>query len=157
MLIRSQNKYSLIDVTDKRLEIAENNSKWYIIVREMAPDSNKLALFLGCYPTEEKALQVLNDIEIAWSKWTPSSPAYHMPDENGVIDISDVEKAEAMQKYTAQTPELYGDGYVDGYLVYDEWKCPGCGESYETDGEDYNYCPNCGQKIDWSEFKEWKD
>lgn len=55
-----------------------------------------------------------------------------------------------MQKHTAQDSELYGDGYTDGHLVYDEWKRPCCGASYEIDGEDYNYCPNCGQKIDWN-------
>ena len=50
-----------------------------------------------------------------------------------------------------------GDGYADGHLVYNEWKCPGCGTYYKMDGEDYNYCPNCGQRIDWSEFEKWKD
>ncbi len=31
------------------------------------------------------------------------------------------------------------------------YDCPGCGESYEIDGEKYDYCPNCGQAIDWTE------
>lgn len=50
----------------------------------------------------------------------------------------------------AEKPEIYGDGYDDdGNPVYDKWKCPRCRESYEMDCDDYDYCPNCGQKIDW--------
>ena len=35
----------------------------------------------------------------------------------------------------------------------DYWKCPSCGEirSRFNDGEELNYCPNCGQAIDWGE------
>ena len=54
----------------------------------------------------------------------------------------------------AEKPELYGDGHdKDGKPVYDKWKCPRCGKSYEVDCDDYDYCPNCGQKIDWGESK----
>ena len=96
---------------------------------------------------------MLNEIEIAWSKWVPGSPAYHMPEANGVSDMSDMEKAEAIQKSKAMTPDVYGDGYdPDGNLIYDTWDCPRCGTSYEIDYDHYDYCPNCGQKIDWSEY-----
>ena len=55
----------------------------------------------------------------------------------------------------AEKPEICGDGYDDsGNLIYDEWKCPRCGKSYEIDYDDYDYCPNCGQKIDWSDEDE---
>ena len=52
------------------------------------------------------AQQVLDSIEIAWSKWVPGSPAYHMPEANDVSDISDMEKAEAIQKSKAMTPDI---------------------------------------------------
>ncbi len=29
-------------------------------------------------------------------------------------------------------------------MVYDMYDCPGCGESYEDDYDDYKYCPKCG-------------
>ena len=30
--------------------------------------------------------------------------------------------------------------------------CPFCGSrAYEVDYDEYDYCPNCGQRIDWSE------
>lgn len=55
----------------------------------------------------------------------------------------------------AEKPEIYGDSYDDnGNLIYDKWKCPRCGKSYEMDYDDYDYCPNCGQKIDWSDEDE---
>ena len=42
------------------------------------------------------------------------------------------------------------DGYADGELVYDMWECSECG--YDADGADekpsWNYCPNCGAKMD---------
>lgn len=34
------------------------------------------------------------------------------------------------------------------------WKCPGCGHKYVKYFEIYNYCPECGQKIDWSNDDE---
>lgn len=52
----------------------------------------------------------------------------------------------------ARKPYFEGDGYDDsGNLIYDTWICPSCGERYEVDYDIYNYCPNCGQKIDWSD------
>lgn len=58
---------------------------------------------------------------------------------------------EAVEKQRAKKPNLEGDGYADGHMVYDTWICPCCGISYEIDFDDYKYCPDCGQRIDWSE------
>lgn len=45
-----------------------------------------------------------------------------------------------------------GDGYADGTLVYDVWRCSNCGHCIDdgTDDPDAlpNYCPNCGAKMD---------
>ena len=45
------------------------------------------------------------------------------------------------------------DGYADGELIYDIWECSECG--YDADGADekpnWNYCPNCGCKMDLEE------
>lgn len=49
-------------------------------------------------------------------------------------------------------PNLEGDGYADGHLVYDTWICPNCEKHYEIDYDNYDYCPNCGQHIDRSEI-----
>ena len=55
---------------------------------------------------------------------------------------------EAREKQIAKKPYYEGDGYADGQLVYDTWICPCCDKRYEVDYDNYDYCPNCGQKID---------
>lgn len=57
----------------------------------------------------------------------------------------------ALEKQMPIKPTYDGDGYApDGTFIWDEWLCPNCGERYEVDYDDYNYCPSCGQAIDWS-------
>lgn len=60
----------------------------------------------------------------------------------------------ALEKQIPKKPDLEGDGYADGQLVYDTWICPNCEKRYEVDYEKYDHCPNCGQKINWSEVEE---
>ena len=61
--------------------------------------------------------------------------------------------AEALEKQIPKNPRFEGDWYVNGELVYDTWVCPSCNEEYEADYDHYEYCPYCGQAIDW-EVKE---
>ena len=63
---------------------------------------------------------------------------------------------EALEKQIPKSPALSGDGYSEGNLVYDTWECPNCGEQYEVDYDDYDYCPKCGQAIDKSVF-DWEE
>lgn len=56
---------------------------------------------------------------------------------------------EAVEKRTPKRPDYEGDGYADGQLVYDTWICPRCGKHYEVDCDEYDYCPYCGQKLNW--------
>ena len=46
------------------------------------------------------------------------------------------------------------DGYADGCPVYYEWKCSECGCVFEEEEPTYNYCPNCGAKMDAQEDEE---
>lgn len=56
---------------------------------------------------------------------------------------------EAREKQIAKKPTYEGDGYApDETLIYDTWICPCCDKRYEVDYDDYDYCPNCGQKLD---------
>lgn len=68
------------------------------------------------------------------------------------IRINALEKAiDALEKQTAKKPSFEGDGYDDeGNLVYDTWSCLNCDTSYEIDYDIYDFCPHCGQKIDWN-------
>lgn len=59
---------------------------------------------------------------------------------------------EAVEKEKAKKPDFEGDGCDKaGNIIYDTWICPCCNKRYEVDYDDYDFCPNCGQKIDWSE------
>lgn len=63
---------------------------------------------------------------------------------------------EAVDKQNAKKPDYEGDGYApDGSFVWDTWICPRCETKYEVDFDDYDYCPNCGQRIDLSE--DWSE
>lgn len=56
---------------------------------------------------------------------------------------------EALEKQLPKKPDFEGDGCdQEGNLIYDTWICPNCEEYYEVDYDDYDYCPNCGQRID---------
>lgn len=59
---------------------------------------------------------------------------------------------DVLDKQIPKRPNLQGDGYADGYMVYDIWICPSCGKSYEVDCDRYKYCPECGQHLDLSEI-----
>jgi len=51
-------------------------------------------------------------------------------------------------------PVIYsGDGYADGYLVYDYAKCPNCGREFEEDRDEWEmpFCSSCGQALKWEE------
>lgn len=56
----------------------------------------------------------------------------------------------AMEKQKPKIADIWGDGYADGNLVYDMYDCPNCGTTYELGCDEYKYCPECGQAIDWS-------
>ena len=79
--------------------------------------------------------------------------------ENAYINMCSVEEMniaiEALEKQIPKKPDLISDGYDDnGNLIYDTWICPCCEKQYELDYDDYKFCPECGQAIDWSEVEE---
>ena len=70
---------------------------------------------------------------------------YNIPLKNMELVIN------ALEKQIPKKATLEGDGYApDGTFVFNIWICPCCRTRYEVDYDDYDYCPNCGQKIDWS-------
>lgn len=67
-------------------------------------------------------------------------------------EIGTVEECrKAVEKQKKKTPVYEGDGYADGYMVYDTWVCTNCGTKYEVDYDDFDFCPKCGQAINWEE------
>lgn len=64
-------------------------------------------------------------------------------------------KTSAMKRHKGKTeprPVIYsGDGYADGYMVYDYAECPNCEREFEygRDEWDMPYCCACGQALKW--------
>lgn len=56
---------------------------------------------------------------------------------------------DALEKQIPQQPDLEGDGYWDGELVYDTGYCPRCHKDYEIEYHTPKFCENCGQALDW--------
>lgn len=89
----------------------------------------------------EEALFLFNNMEFA--------EKYQGKDE--YTEVTLVIK-QALEKQIPKRPDFEGDGYDEnGMIILDTWICPCCEEKYETDYDHYDHCPNCGQKIDWSE------
>ena len=70
-----------------------------------------------------------------------------------VVDWDDIKAAPTVDAVEVVHGEWVGiqyDGYADGCPVYDLWECSNCREEYESEGDPppYNYCPNCGAKMD---------
>lgn len=106
--------------------------------------------------TEREAIERLEKHkEWGWNKITEEAievAITALEETQQYREIGTVEECrEAVEKQRAKKPNLEGDGYADGHMVYDTWICPCCGISYEIDYDDYKYCPDCGQRIDWSE------
>lgn len=58
----------------------------------------------------------------------------------------------ALEKQIPKKPDYEGDGYDNnGNMIYDTWICPNCGKYYEVDYDNYDFCPNCGQALDWGD------
>lgn len=92
--------------------------------------------------TESEAIKIIDNAEFL----TNRDADYAM----SVIEAIETAKV-ALEKQIPKSPDYEGDGYSNGQLVYDTWVCPCCGQTYEVDYDDYEYCPKCGQKIDWSD------
>lgn len=78
--------------------------------------------------------------------------ATHSDYYNKDRDDKDIDLIESIvKKEIPQKPDFVSDGYAYGYPIYDKWICPSCGTIYDIYSSDYDYCPNCGQRIDWGE------
>lgn len=61
----------------------------------------------------------------------------------------------ALEKQAPKEPLFEGDGVApDGSEVYDTWIRPCCESRFEVEFEEHDYCPNCGQRIDWGEMEK---
>lgn len=104
------------------------------------------------YKANEMAMQALETIKkLSDRKMTTEVLENYMQFEDECVKKGFTFKSviEAREKQIAKKPTYEGDGYdPDGTLIYDTWICPCCDKRYEVDYDDYDYCPNCGQKLD---------
>lgn len=95
------------------------------------------------YKEAVEALKLINTSRV--------HPFYNWEEMSEVRDIA----IQAIEKQIPKKPDYEADGYDDkGELIYDTWICPNCEKRYEVDCDSYDYCPNCGQAIDWSDRNE---
>lgn len=71
--------------------------------------------------------------------------------DGGYREFTEKEIVSAIEKQIPKKPIITIDGFFNGQPIYDTWACPNCGKVNETDFEDYEYCPICGQSLDWSD------
>jgi len=93
--------------------------------------------------TNEQAIELLSEMRSGYNCFDESERRFYEALSMAI---------EALQKKTERkAPNYYGDGYADGYMVYDSAECPSCGYIYEEDDGVWGepYCPHCGQALDW--------
>lgn len=71
--------------------------------------------------------------------------------EKEVYYKSDIDNAPTIWQIHNGTWLGEGDGYANGAMVYDVWKCDQCGYIIDDGTDDPerlpNYCPNCGANM----------
>ena len=70
--------------------------------------------------------------------------------------LGDIEDMPSVKPQKPRKVLYSGDGYADGYMVYDMAECPTCGYEYEDGDKDWGlpFCPNCGQALLWESEEE---
>lgn len=96
---------------------------------------------------ESEAIKICNTIGFAISFSNPQVISLNTTKEE--LTESMRLAVQALEKQIPKKPTYEGDGYADEHLVYDTWICSCCEKRYEVDYDNYDYCPNCGQKLDW--------
>lgn len=86
---------------------------------------------------------------ISWLKYAVPIKVVTVDEMNDFRTAKDM-AIKALQKNIPKEPIWEGDGYADGEMVYDTWRCPSCDTPYEEDKK-YHYCPSCGQRLDVDE------
>ena len=99
-------------------------------------------MFGDTYPTCSTTCQKQTDCDDC-----PIQEAFARLRQYEQTGLNPEEIAELKERDTPKIPQYEGDGYADGKMVYDIWICPNCGTKYEVDYDDYDFCPDCGQRI----------
>ena len=89
-------------------------------------------------------------IERAWSNVSSLARSSDYCNESDHEDIDLIESI--VEKEIPMKPKLFmRDGYDEDEAVYDAWDCPCCGTHYQIIFDKHDYCPHCGQRIDFGD------
>ena len=68
------------------------------------------------------------------------------------FEIKEFPTADVAPVVHAEWIGTWGDGYANGFIVYEEFECSRCGCVHHADGEPtWDYCPHCGARMDGEE------
>lgn len=101
-----------------------------------------------------KCKKALNTIGDTLTYYMVGKDLELLPSDKEIYDSMDTLR-ELVERATPKKPEIKElirkDNYRDGTNVprYDWW-CPNCNLEHMS-GNDFKYCPSCGQALDWSE------
>lgn len=90
--------------------------------------------------TNEEAIKGLLNVKMQMFEESPFTEA---------VDLA----IKTLEKQIPKKP-IIDIGYDTEGNVWNDWQCPCCRKSYLLDEEEYNYCFECGQSIDWTEGAE---
>lgn len=115
------------------------------MLRERLTMPNKIAFKGVIQMTYKEALD--------WcEQFTDNLVAYDGDTKRRTLGLQAMEVCKkAIMKQISKKPTITNDGFFNGQPIYDTWGCPNCGKVNETDFEDYEYCPICGQALDWGD------
>lgn len=69
-------------------------------------------------------------------------------DDYGITKITRELFESLIEKQIPKKPNI-DIGYDMEGNAWNNWCCPCCLDTHLLDDEEYDYCPNCGQRIDW--------
>lgn len=101
-----------------------------------------------------KCKKALNTIGDTLTYYMVGKDLELLPSDKEIYDSMDTLR-ELVERATPKKPEIKElirkDNYRDGTNIprYDWW-CPNCNLEHMS-GNDFKYCPSCGQALDWSE------
>lgn len=100
---------------------------------------------------ELEALERFNNVAYAYDEWLYDCSELYRRNIERRINLRSIDKDYNLLKQALKRNEPMKVDLVPiaTLLIYDYYDCPKCGG--KVIGNYYNYCPYCGQKLDWKE------
>ena len=97
--------------------------------------------------------QAIDNLSVLWERMRESHDGNAFVAD---VSIESLDMAiEALQKQVPQKVKQQYKSYNGAITCFEEFVCPACGvlfyDDYSETTQYYDFCPNCGQAIDWSD------